>query len=57
VGPGVPIDFAGKIQASMPISPAERAAIEKANALAAARNPSSVSAIDRGFGPASTSNP
>lgn len=49
-GPGVPIDFTGKIETSMAISATEQAAIERANALAAARHPPSVSPIDRGFG-------
>lgn len=51
-GPGVPTDFVGTVHSSMALSATERAAVDRANALAAQRNPASTSTIDRGFGPA-----
>ena len=47
-GPGVPIDFAGQVHRSMTLTASERAAVERANALAAKR--AERSTIDRGFG-------
>jgi len=50
--PGVPGDFAGEPHRSMATTPAERAAIARANALAAKRHPTGAASIDLGFGPA-----
>jgi hypothetical protein len=36
-GPGVPDDFAGRVQDSMELTASERAAVESSNSLAAAR--------------------
>ncbi len=49
IGPGVPADFTGDLNATQPISPAVQAAIDAANALSAARNPASQRPVDRGF--------
>lgn len=48
-GPGVPVDFAGKTEASMPISASEHAAVERANQRTERRRRSAP--VDRGFGP------
>ncbi len=50
-GPGLPYDFSGTVRHSRSLSPEQRAAIARANALAAARNPVSQSLVDRGFPP------
>lgn len=56
-GPGVPDDFGGTVRVSLPLTAEETAAIEKANALHAARNPDAKN-TDRGFGkPKDTGGP
>jgi hypothetical protein len=49
-GPGVPADFAGTVTESLPLTAEDRAAIQAADALSAARNPATQSPLDRGFG-------
>ena len=49
-GPGVPEDFAGSNETSMPITAADQAAIAAAQALDIARNPPGQDPLDRGFG-------
>ena len=51
-GPGVPGDFAGERHHAMAMTAAERAAIERANALATKRRAAGAAAVDLGFGPA-----
>lgn len=55
-GPGVPADFTGQIEATMPIGPEAAAAAAAADALNAARNPEGQSPLERGFGAATESD-
>lgn len=51
-GPGVPFNFTGTIQHSLPITPTKLTALTAAQALAEARNPPAQPPVDRGFPPA-----
>ncbi len=46
--PGLPMDFAGRVQQAMPLSAERRAGFTAAHALAARRNAGAL--VDRGFG-------
>ena len=49
-GPGLPFDFKGTVEQSMPMSEADVAAAAAADALSTARNSTPQSQVDRGFG-------
>lgn len=56
-GPGVPADFAGKLDEPKPLTPMEARAVAASRALSEARNPKGQKPTDRGFGQNPTSAP
>ena len=48
-GPGVPDDFAGTIQDTIPLTPAQQAGVQEAIELRKKRNPANQDPVDRGF--------